>query len=69
MHSSSTSILYSPRKSYKLFLSQYPGRVGPESPSAQLLTVRTVVYAIATKPKMQRAMSDIFHKADLATAR
>jgi hypothetical protein len=42
--------------------------LGPESPLAQLMIVREVVYAMAKKPKIQRMMSEIFQSLDLATA-
>lgn len=52
---------------YSPFPSQWLGSP-PPGLLAQLMTVRLVVYAMATKPKMQRRMSDHRRRADLATA-
>lgn len=48
--------------------SQWLGDPPPPSPPAQLITVKLVVYAMATKPKMQSRMSDHLRSAVFATA-
>ena len=51
---------------YNPFPSQWLGNP-PPGLLAQLMTVRLVVYAMATKPKTQSRMSDHRRRADLAT--
>ena len=53
---------------YNPLASQWLGRPPPPEPLAQLITVKLVVYAMATKPKMHRKMSDHLRSAVLATA-
>lgn len=55
------SLVYTP------FASQWLGNPPPPESFAQLITVRLVVYAMATKPKTHSRTSDHFLRADLAT--